>query len=379
MNTGCWALRYLPERLRQRGTALCRMAAKRLVTNPGNAPTMPDIEALQRLAVEEYQRSIEKLPVEQRPLRPSPVISAMVSLAIHYASFYLAGRQIYDVNTRTGALLASADYRDVPASMLVLPFTSIYLHFGPQPFRIKGASFEGAFASIYQRRLQLVLTTAPTAGWASGNEVTHPTQYLYLVVDLSNADVDTPLGDLVAEAVDAEREQLIQAASIPVQESRVGEAVVIDRRGAGSQEDLENFELAIESLDDAMRLVVNTIIFITAYRENITKRWTEGTPDAVSSAADGAGRPKKVVEAKALAAENGYYKTNFVGERFECAVEGTAGSVEGVAPHWRRAHWRVQRFGQGLQERKVVLIKQVLVNASKLGSDQSPAGRVTKL
>jgi hypothetical protein len=371
--------RYFPERLRRRSNVLCKLAAKRLATTPGHMPTMDVVRSLQNNAMEQYNRIIETLPFEQRPVRPAPILAEMGSLACHYGNFYLAGRHIYDVGPKMREILAGADYREVPASMLVLPFHAIYLHFGPQPFTIKGAPFEGAFVSIYMRRMQIVFTTAPTPGYMVGNAITHPTQYLYLPLDLSDADIDPPLGDIVQRAVAGERETLAHNAARPRQTHQDESGVMlVDSRGAGSQEDLENFELGIRSLDDAMRLVVNTIIFITAYRENVETRWSEGTPDAISRVADGDGRPKKVVEAKAAAVEGGYYKTHFVSDRFEYAAEGEA-TGESVAPHWRRAHWRMQRCGEGLSQRKLILIKQVLVNAAHLAAGDLPQGRITAI
>ncbi|NOG39797.1 MAG: hypothetical protein HND43_10460 [Armatimonadetes bacterium] len=374
-----YSTRYFPERLRRRSAELCKLAAKRLATAPNHMPTIDVLRSLQNNATEQYNRILDTLPFEQRPIRPSPILAEMVSLASHYGRFYLAGRHIYDVGPRMREILAGADYREVPASMLVLPFHTIYLHFGPQPFTIKGAPFEGAFVTIYMRRMQIVFTTAPTTGYMTGNAITHPTQYLYLPLDLTDADIDTPLGDIVQHAVAGERENLAHNASRPEQTLRdENGVVVVDRRGTASQEDLENFNLAIQSLDDAMRLVINTIIFVMAYRNNVEIHWSEGTPDTISRVADGDGRPKKVVEAKAAAVEGGYYKTHYVGDRFEYAAEGEA-TGEGVAPHWRRAHWRIQRFGEGLSQRKVILIKQVLVNAAKLTAGDLPPGRITTI
>jgi hypothetical protein len=36
-----------------------------------------------------------------------------------------------------------------------------------------------------------------------------------------------------------------------------------------------------------------------------------------------------------------------------------------VRPHWRRGHWRTQRYGKGLSQSKTVLIEAVFVNQSK--------------
>lgn len=380
MNNEKYSIRFFPERFRLKSAQLCRSASQRLLNSPINMPSMEDFEALQHTAFSLYNDALMKLPFEQRPIRPTPIVSAELSLAFHYAKFYIAGRQIYEVGDGMLGILAGADYRDVPASMLVLPFPSIYLHFGPQQFRIKGAPFEGAIVSVYKSRFEFVFTTSQTPGFLTGNMVTHRPQYLYLSLDIADVDADQPLGELVDAAIAKEQAALTTAAEIPLQDICEEGVHVIDRRGEASKEDLENFNIAIASLDEAMRLVVNTIIFITSYKEHVHSRWSEDMPEALRAAADGAGRPKQVNQAKAAVREEGYYKTHFVGDRFDYQGGEELGSTgAAVQPHWRRSHWRVQRYGPGLQERKAVLIKQVLVNAKKLADGQIVPGRITKI
>lgn len=375
-----WSMRYFPERLRRREPNLCKLATQLLLNQPRRMPTQDIVNRLQRLASDQYNQILGDMPVDVRPMRPAPIMAQIVSLASHYANFHLAGRQVYDISPKIQGLLASADYKDIPCSMLMLPFVAIYLHFGPQPFRIKGGTFEGAFVSRYEDRFQFVFTTTPTVGWQGGNMVTHPTHYLYLSIDIANEDPDASLGEIVAKAIDQDRQRLMDAASLPEQSQQEGGVTILDRRGAGSKEDLENYELAVDSIDQVMNLVISTLIYITAYRENANSRWVEDTPEDLKQRADGAGKPKLVNQAKSKIIEGGYYKAYFVGEHSEHAIElPEDGSAHGVRPHWRTAHWRLQRYGPGLIHRKAVLIAQVLVNAAKLTPGEEAPGRVTRV
>lgn len=379
-NGSAWTLKYFPERFRRRHSGVCRLATQLLNNTAIHMPTQDTIERLQRGVTEQYNQIIFGIPRDLRPARPTPVIAPIMSLAIHLARFRLAGRQIYDVSPKMLKVLASANYREVPVGMLTLPFSSIYLHFGSQPFTIKGAPFEGAIVSRYRNLFEFTFLTTPTAGWMEGNMVSHPVSYLYLSFELDNEDVDAPLGEVVDRAIAEHRRELEEVAKRPSTVSEIEGTVVVDRLGEAAQEDLENFEIAVTSLDEAMNLVINTLIYITSYREYVDTRWSDGTPEEVAKTADGAGRPKQVNEAKIRALEDGYYKAHFVGEKSEHAdVEDSGGSGGTVSPHWRRAHWRVQRHGPGLQDRKAVLIPQVLVNASKLTEGQEPLGRVSRI
>lgn len=375
-----WTYRYFPERFRRRHTDAYRLATQLMTGQKFMMPTEKMVQRIQRLLMEDYNKLINKIPIAMRPSRVAPIISQVMSTALHLARFHIAGRQIYDISPRMLKVLASADYREVMASMLVLPFPSVYLHFGSQPFTIKGASFEGALVSIERGIVEFTFMTAQSAGWQEGDMISHPHQYLYLSLNLNDHDVDDPLGDVVSNSIAAERKNLAEASQLPEALSSQDGITLIDRRGAGAQEDLENFEIGIASVDDAMNLVINTLIYITAYREHVNTRWTDNTQEEVSKLAEGAGRPSQVVQTRAKAIENGYYKAHFVGEHSEHGDDDDSVVSDGsVMPHWRRAHWRTQACGVGRQDRKAVLVRRVLVNADKLADGEEVAGRVTKL
>jgi hypothetical protein len=46
------------------------------------------------------------------------------------------------------------------------------------------------------------------------------------------------------------------------------------------------------------------------------------------------------------------------------AAAGGTGS--GVAPHWRRGHFRMQAFGPGNQQRRLIFVAPVLIHAEQL-------------
>lgn len=49
------------------------------------------------------------------------------------------------------------------------------------------------------------------------------------------------------------------------------------------------------------------------------------------------------------------------------------GSGPGMGPHWRRRHFRMQPFGPGRQERKLIFVAPIPINADKLnGEDPAP-------
>jgi hypothetical protein len=62
-------------------------------------------------------------------------------------------------------------------------------------------------------------------------------------------------------------------------------------------------------------------------------------------------------------AETGFSKINFVGNTYKkSANRNNETSNINVSPHWRRGHWRNQRYGENLVEKKLIWIKPVIVN-----------------
>ncbi|MBX3755356.1 hypothetical protein [Ralstonia pickettii] len=377
-----YSTRYFPERFRLVFPAESSRAAQMLRAAPIPMPTHDMFASLQRQIAETYNKDISKVPFEQRPARPTPVMGQVLSLAFAYGKFYVAGRQIYDVGPKMQAVLVGADYREVPVSMLMLPFSTVYLHFGPQKFTIKVAAFEGAIVSQYKGLFEIHLCTSQGPSYLNGGRFVYPAHYLYLTFDASEYPPDTPLGDVVADAVRKEKEELAKRSKEPAEQIALDGVVVADRRAQGAQEDLENYSIAIQNVDDAMRLVVNALIFVTAYKEHVATSWTSDTPSEIAAVAEGSNKPKARQDARQKLLADGYYKVNFVGSGFDfggCGEESEASPEAGVRPHWRRAHWRIQRYGEGRQETKMVLIRQVLVNADKLGSDQQLPGRISTI
>lgn len=64
-----------------------------------------------------------------------------------------------------------------------------------------------------------------------------------------------------------------------------------------------------------------------------------------------------------------FYDGILVGpDSISSAPTGGAGK-NGVAPHWRRGHFRMQAFGPGMQERRLIFVAPVLIHADQLQGD----------
>lgn len=79
--------------------------------------------------------------------------------------------------------------------------------------------------------------------------------------------------------------------------------------------------------------------------------------------AKGLGERKR---AKLLKRMESLYDAIVVGPETLPAPATSSGAGSGVAPHWRRGHFRMQPHGPGSQERKLIFVAPVLIHAEQL-------------
>lgn len=87
--------------------------------------------------------------------------------------------------------------------------------------------------------------------------------------------------------------------------------------------------------------------------------------------AAGLGARKRV---KVLQRTSSLYNSILVGPESLPSSAATGGTGAGVAPHWRRGHFRMQAHGAGNQQRKLIFVAPVLIHAEQL-QGEVPAPR----
>ena len=87
-----WTLKYFPERFRARHQNAYRLVAQQLTGRAHLMPTQEMMDRLQRQQIEDYKAIIDKMPVSQRPLRPTPVLVNVMAPAMHIGKFHVCGR-----------------------------------------------------------------------------------------------------------------------------------------------------------------------------------------------------------------------------------------------------------------------------------------------
>lgn len=119
-------------------------------------------------------------------------------------------------------------------------------------------------------------------------------------------------------------------------------------------------------IDRTLPAVINCLLYLNWPERDVKQVYPPDLPvhlmDRLKSATT---KHRKEIAQKQID-DSGYTRINYVGERFSGqqtpAGKSADSSVHKVAPHWRRGHWRNQRFGAGLGEVRYIWIKPTIVN-----------------
>ena len=275
--------------------------------------------------------------------------------------YELCGRQIFDLHDALVEMLGKTDLGDCTLEDWNAPYDAFYVRFGKQelmklPF--DGDEFEyldGAYVARTPyaeggHRLKLGFTTVKASGKGVGLPGyfidLFPGEQKMVVADAIEAALSRKLAEYDAE--DAQDPEAVAINSHRRQEAR--DSADLLRAGAAL---LVNAMFYLEGLGaDAPQLGPGRDT-----PPNRVARWFQ--LDAT----------KRRKEKSALNAD-GYAVVRLVGSE---VVSGEARSAGGSPKtHWRRGHWRFQRHGEGLGERKRIWIKPVLVGAGNHDGSELP-------
>lgn len=121
-----------------------------------------------------------------------------------------------------------------------------------------------------------------------------------------------------------------------------------------------------EPMHAAISYVVRLFLYMALKQARVAEHHEY---DAVLRRAAGLGERKR---AKLLQRSASLYNSILVGPESLPPSAGVAEAGSGVAPHWRRGHFRLQAHGAGNQLRKLIFVAPVLVHADQL-QGEAPA------
>jgi hypothetical protein len=116
-------------------------------------------------------------------------------------------------------------------------------------------------------------------------------------------------------------------------------------------------------IEEALRLVANTLLFLSSDHAEITDRYPAEAPANLVRKATAAGTPREQARADSKLWSLGFRRVKFIGDAIQKEMAEKRARGELLHAHWRRGHWRQQPHGPNLAMRKVIWIKPTIVRA----------------
>jgi hypothetical protein len=319
----------------------------------------------------------------------------------NYFVFLQSGSNIFDISEDLIELFSVTNVGNVLVKDIVLPFSTIYLHFGKQDKQIiygnmsmiqpelltKNLKYgdgkiidfylDGAYVSQCQatHSLRITLTT-------KANQIRkHYSNCIDCFEDTITFDLDLLSPSMtVEEALNIEHQQLLDINhqlidTTPKYTDLSPQLLQFQQRGKA------DIERRIESLKESINLIINSLLYLQSYPEEIREDYPSDAPIHLIRQVEKENFSSKLAANKLN--ELGYRKIKFCGQKtanYEIVEDEIIDfyldkltdaerelflDKNAVSPHKRRAHLRKQKYGKGLKEWRYVWIKETTIHPDK--------------
>lgn len=259
------------------------------------------------------------------------------------------GEQIFDLS-HISAMFANTDASDVPLSALKLPYHSFYVYWGahvelksPYPNRfIDGCYIHKFQDGFLENSIEFVFTSSfePEFTWDKCSlicNVAHDadgaiglSKYLY---PEENENKEPTFNDLYSD--------LLEDGNFPKAQA----------------------EKWVSVLTPALSMAANCLCFISAENSEIKLEFPSEAPERLVRQT-GSLKKTERERSNSKLASLGFRKIHLCGRQLAESLGLPKGS-NNIPPHWRRGHWRKQRYGEGYSKVKLIWLSGVVVNADK--------------
>lgn len=342
-----------------------RLAGRQMLSSEG-------LQEVADLVASHYNQTIERLPREDRPERPTRMIVEEASLACHVGAFIEYGRNVFHVSPELVSLLDRTDLDGVRISDIRLPFTVFHISFGsafdgslPGPPN----QIDGVYISQLQRTFLEILVTSRRLGnyYKSNNWPFSRDWYFYAPLDISNTE--RTFEDLLADAIKKDavvlEPQLVGPDPDFAAEIDSRTLLVRDVRYKTAAEHAQYTAEGLPVFRQVLALAVNALCYLNATNdEERTLTYPDDAPADLVRRLDG-DRSADRQKARARLLDRGFVPIYLLRESTESASLTHGRTERELSKHWRRGHWRHQAVGVGRMLRRLTWVRPTLVRADK--------------
>jgi hypothetical protein len=373
--------RFFHQRFRRSRPYLKQIESLYAVTY--GAIEMATMEKVSRIAAEDWNWELKKF---ERKARPRSMQAGFYES--NHSHCYLSTRAQGNAIIRIPDSLVEEFYytsvNEVCCSDIEWPYEAYYLSFNPPEPILLAPDFEvdGAYV-VRQGNVEagleiFVLVTSRNQKIAYHRVPSYicaqdPVFAMHFPIE----DVTTTIEDALEKGIagfyeETEPPEKDESQVITKPDGAV--AVIEDGRFKSRAKRREVFESQRASFDKALRVIINSMCFLGAYRTDAISSWEDAPAELVAKAetSPSSRRTQMASEAaKQRLEELGFVKIQIAGLKTAELLNQPRPVVSGdenqpVRPHWRRGHWRRQKHGAKLTMIRLMWIRPVLVNA-KLG------------
>jgi hypothetical protein len=342
----------------------------------------------QRAIVGEMSALLEAFPLKGRIHENSGNTSFLtrneLQLGYYHNQFVAKGKQIFDINQNLTTLFKQTDVHDVPVQQMKTPYPCFYLYFGRQDDMqfTEGWHVDGAYVMHMPEHkvLQMMVTCVPDNLERSWHWAQEPDPCYFMVI--AGEQYDKTFGQAMDETYEKKVDDLQAEIDNPIADRMqtvpdgsggMRQIMVTSNSHLRAAVEKKMIEAFHEVGHKALRLVVNSLCYLSSYPEQVERIWPELPKHVQAQVRDKSKGNKKKMES--MLEKMGYRPLHFCGLKFVQEHAGIGGgSEESRRQHWRRGHWRNQPYGEGRQQYRLRWIQPMLVNRDPESKHQPLGG-----
>lgn len=293
-------------------------------------------------------------PVRDRVSAPEPreTFAGTAMLGVFFADYVRAGSAIYDIPAALLERFKQTDVDDVPLSQLKLPYPALYVYFGPQADLAwyEGWPVEGAYIVETGGLLQVCLTCSPpdVQAYHRSTQAYEPKFNFAFSAEKMRLNAGLAIDELVAARAKELRDEMSGNTDFARSMAELNAAGLgaVNKQATNAAREMALLPRKHAALSGALKLIVNSLSYLTAYPEDSEEQWSEGAPPALLQRLS-SDRLKVRRKAHSELLQHGHTLVRLAGKRFRANTVPGSIQLEGEAAKatWVRGHWVNQAYG----------------------------------
>ena len=158
------------------------------------------------------------------------------------------------------------------------------------------------------------------------------------------------------------RETVKQSIDFYLQEQKEYIFTKEDEKLKPSEFETNYYNSTVFLLKNTINLVINCLLYLSLPTEkiDIEKKYPENLPHNFNKKLKYSRSPKEQEKISTKIDQLGFSKINYIGQSYKRDYSSIFSEII-QQPHWRRGHWRNQRYGEKLKDKKLIWIQPTIV------------------